>query len=295
MKWYESAPEEPHSVQHQIHLMLFNDLVYRTVASARTDQRIPLASQNGALSFLLDSGFIATQILAILRLLDKGNNVISLFRLLKDVRHHRKKITREVYVSGDGTPYDPAAWVKHADQDDPMTTIFGLHAPGNGKWIMALHLHETFDRLSGVSADKRSRSDVISESFFKELEHWLSSPSIRDFNDLRNKFIAHAADSFERDGTVWKGINLSQLDEVQKTIVKVERILIDEVLSFRVGRENTPRPPLGMYQNLASPFATLSSVENMYRRWDELAEERNRWGSDALTELLHSCGASRVN
>ena len=45
------------------------------------------------------------QVLAIRRLTDTTKNVLSLSKLLQDIRSHRQLLTRENYVAFDGLPY----------------------------------------------------------------------------------------------------------------------------------------------------------------------------------------------
>jgi hypothetical protein len=97
MSWYDHSPSEPHSIEQQIQTMLFNDLTYRSVVSARStvSPEIEVAARTSTLTFLLDSGYVTTQVLAVLRLLDDRRDVISVTRLLKDVQRNRAVITRE--------------------------------------------------------------------------------------------------------------------------------------------------------------------------------------------------------
>lgn len=286
MTWYESTPDEPHSIERQIQLMIWNDLTYRTVMSTRSEKEAELASQNQTLSYLLDNGFVASQVLAICRLVDRDSQVISLFRLLKNIQKHRRKITREAYVSGTGYPYEPSDWPDETNPNDPMTGMWGLETPGLRNWLMAEELHKSFDRLTGTAPDRRQRKDIIPDKLFKTIEHWLTSAAIDKINDLRNNFLAHAADSQKRKGVIRQGVTFQQLDEAQKIIVRIERVLTDELLSIRIARDAVPIPPLNMYKNLDSPFSTAGGIKKMRERWEQLAKERNTWVRGALGELL---------
>jgi hypothetical protein len=181
MSWYDHSPSEPHSIEQQIQTMLFNDLTYRSVVSARNtiSPEIEVAARTSTLTFLLDSGYVATQVLAVLRLLDDRRDVISVTRLLKDVQKHRSVITREIYVSSFGFPYDPLGWQKDGREVSGAVGVFGLEAPELSYWLQSHYLHETFDRLSGKRPEERSRNDTIPNSVFKRLHAWLSTESIR--------------------------------------------------------------------------------------------------------------------
>jgi hypothetical protein len=56
--------------------------------------------------------------------------VISLRRVLDDIKEHRALFTRENYVAHDGLPYDPAP-VKQAYVDKIISRGSGVH----GEWI----------------------------------------------------------------------------------------------------------------------------------------------------------------
>ena len=108
MDWWELRKEEPHSIEKQIALMLFNDLVYRSMVSVRVSvsEDIALSARQFALMALVDQGYLVSQVLSITKLLDSRRDVLSVQRLLRDVEDNSKLITREIYVAGDGAPYE---------------------------------------------------------------------------------------------------------------------------------------------------------------------------------------------
>lgn len=75
----------PNNIQQQIFSMIFLDMTYRIVTEPRRDANTDLkfAAKSGLLSHLLDQGYVATQVLAVRRLLGKRKGVISLRRLLR--------------------------------------------------------------------------------------------------------------------------------------------------------------------------------------------------------------------
>lgn len=285
ISWYRHDPAEPHSIEAQIHTMLFNDITYRATISVRepvTD--VAISARSSTLAYLLDQGYFVSQVLAIEKLLDNGGGVISLKRLLKDVGKHRKIITREIYVAGDGLPYDYDSWGEAIDTTNPMVQMCGIRAPGLVDFAVSKELHETFDLLSGKREHERTRDDVIRESVFKTLNSWVDSSSAREISTIRNRFIAHAGDAFRRGSYKLSGLKFSQIDEVQRAIVRVERALTDYVLSIRIAREVVPLRPLGIFSGLDLPYCSSVAQDSMHRRWDELSEQRNEWKHDVLRE-----------
>ena len=105
VNWLEH--DESHAILPLISKLVWNDVVFRFLARvAKQDTSSPL--RNALLAESVIDGYFATQTLAIRRLMDRGprEDVISLRRLIADVRQHEYLLTRENYVSHDGLPYD---------------------------------------------------------------------------------------------------------------------------------------------------------------------------------------------
>jgi hypothetical protein len=277
MSWYEHTPGEPHSIESQIHQMIFNDLTYRASVSVRESVAggSAISAHSPTLAYLIDRGYVLSQVLAIQKLLDKGSGVISVRRLLQDVEKHRDVITREVYVSGDGHPYDCDSWPE----------IYGF---GDVRLFFSKLRHETFDVLSDKEASQRSREDTIRPSVFKTLNGWIDVPSADEIELIRNNFIAHSADAFKRGAYQFAGVKFSQIDELQRAIIRVERALTDYILAIGIGRNVVPVKPLGIFSGLDLPYAPLGAQDSMHKRWDELADERNTWNLGVLEDLTRS-------
>lgn len=287
MSWYGYGAPEPNNIQTQIHRMLFNDLTYRATVSVRSseDAGMEISARSATLAYLLDQGYVVSQVLALQKLLDNGSDVISVKRLLKNVEKHRSFITREVYVAGAGLPYDFTSWADTVDKSDPMVQICGIDAPGLHRFAISKHLHETFDRLSGKKPEQRTRQDVIPKSIFRTLDSWISGPRAEEIGDLRNKFIAHAANALDVGTSTFNGVSFSQIDELQRAIVRVVHALIDEILSIRIARPVVPIAPLGIFRGLDLPYSPSGAEAKMHQRWDDLSKERNGWNTGVLEEV----------
>jgi hypothetical protein len=107
--------DDDHAICRQIWLMSWSYLTYRIInesrriASARGHRS---AALNGLIAEFDDLGFVAAQALAIRRLTeqeykDPAKQVISLRRLVDDLKKHRHLFTRETFVCFDGAPFDP--------------------------------------------------------------------------------------------------------------------------------------------------------------------------------------------
>jgi hypothetical protein len=285
LRWYRLHKDVPNNIQQQIFSMLFMDLAYRSVTQPRQagEQDANLAVRNGLLAHLLDQGYVASQVFAIRKLLDKAPDVISLRRLLNDIRNNSSLITREVYVSHNGVPYDPDSWKQLPQQVEYQ--IFGIQAPGLSHYLASKHRHETFDLLAGVKSSLRQRGDLIRDEIFQTLNSWLDSSPAAHFVTLSHKFFAHAADMKSLGSLKYSGIKLEDVTSTQRAIIRVERAITDEILFVAEGREVVPMPPLGMFQGLQFPYSPVGSISDMEKMWDLLTEERNKWRDGISKEL----------
>jgi hypothetical protein len=269
--WYLHRTNEPNSIERQIASMTFSDVAYRTLAEPRRDpnEDSNLAAKNGLLVHLLDQGYVATQILAIRRLLDTRPDVISVRRLLDDICKHRTLLTREIYVCYDGLPY--TAKIQTANSQ------LGFQPPEVSKHINAHIRHEQFDALSRVSPSERKRDDLIKESVFQNLRQRLETSLPKQLVLLSHKFFAHAADLNSRGNLRYVGLLLADIAEAQKTIIQVEREIRNKLLVVGVATDVVPMPPLGFLKGLDNPYASTDSITRMQEYWDQLVKERDEW------------------
>lgn len=283
--WYEFRKDEPNNIEGQIIRMISLDMGYRILTKPRgeTPQGVSIAATNGLLGATLDIGYAATQVLAIRRLLDGRSDVASLQRLLSDLKRNRNLITRENYVAWDGKPYDPDGW--KSLPTTPEIQMWGAHAPGFHGYVISGIRHELFDKLSGISALKRKRTDLIRVALFDKLNGWLRSVEAEKLILLSHKFYAHAADSKSLGSLAEAGVLLSDIEKAQKAIVRVERAITDDILFTGVARDVVPMQPLGFLNGLDSPYVTTESIAKMDAHWDELEVERNTWSKGYEADL----------
>jgi hypothetical protein len=287
VSWHQHNETEPNTIESQMHRMFFNDITYRAIVSVRgtVDSKDAISARSATLAYLLDHGYVISQILSIQKLLDAKTGVISLRRLLMDIETNRDIITREIYVAGDGLPYDYNNWHKTVDPNHPLVQAYGIGAPGLTKFAISRDLHKTFDMLSGKQEHERTRDDIIQKSVFQRLHTRINCKSASEIKAIRDNYIAHAARSLNPAAVQFKSVTFSQIDELQRAIVYVERVLTDEVLAIRIGREVVPMPPLGLFAGLGVPYCPPEAEALMCRKWYELSEERNAWRDEARTGI----------
>lgn len=270
-----------HNIYKQIIAMMDGDRTWRVLNEMRRladerragDATWQSSAQNGMLTDFIDTGYVATQALAIRRLLEeKSSNpkgqIISIRRVLAAVKGGRGFITRECFVCHDGLPYDTAPGATKALEvaAEKPDEINWLDTGGSEGWAAADLLHEAFDALSGVSPDRRSRGDLIRMEFFEELEALLTDPAFETLDAYANKFVAHSADERSRkEGGVDIAVTMDRISTCYEAIIKVFHALVGDV--FQVGTHS----PVPMR---SSPFTWL---DKPMVATDQLPELRQWW------------------
>jgi hypothetical protein len=161
--WMQADPNHP--IWSQLFKIVVNDLAVRTLAAAAEDDaQSPL--HNPLLVRTILEGHQDAQILGIRRLWDNRTDVISLRRLVKDIRANLDVFTREIYVSGGGLLYNPSsetviASVTGAGYVSRSSPILGP--------LQTEKAQQRFNRLSRITADRRDRTDRIPNAFIDPL------------------------------------------------------------------------------------------------------------------------------
>ena len=156
------STDEHHAIWTVLSSMVWTDVSFKVLTNfAVNDENSGL--NNSLLTEALLNGHVATQVLAIRRLVDDGNSdIISLRRLVKDLRRNFRLFTRENYVCFDGLPYDYEAvqqkeMMEHAGKGVFWGETSGPRAHGTSRMA-----HEQFDKLAvhrpGEAKPRRSPS-----------------------------------------------------------------------------------------------------------------------------------------
>jgi hypothetical protein len=300
-EWLHLLNGDPlHSIWKQISTMLWNDAVFRVVNESRglaSERGCRSAARNGMLASLLDQGYVATQALAIRRLMEKAasspdRQVVSLRRLLDDIKAHRDLLTREVYVGYDGLPYDPEPGRERfyeqmrEQMERGRSTYTRLPTSGPKAWSSAERAHEGFDGLSGVAPPDRARGDVVCTATFQRLESELKSSGWRSFVQLSNKFIAHSADLFSRESsTANGGLTLKQITQCHRALYQVANY-IDSTLLWHSTNAGFPTPQFNQFDQLDAPWVMTEDIRHLALFWDEHVATIDAWTSGSITDHM---------
>jgi hypothetical protein len=223
--------DEHHAISPLISSMAWNDVAFRTVwRIAEIDPDSGL--YNPLLAEALIEGHFAIQVLAIRRLMDRGRGVISLWRLLEDIKKNIGLFTRENFVAYDGLPYDYEA---------AGYCVMMSHLGGGPFWAArsgpdanepSKRAHKIFDRLARVAPGNRSRIDRIPKAVIDTLFGWLTSSDADQLVDWSHTFLAHAADRASRQeiDLVAARPSLEKISNVIRCFVRVAEAVQGYVL-----------------------------------------------------------------
>ncbi|MBT1516369.1 hypothetical protein KIP88_38615 [Bradyrhizobium sp. SRL28] len=287
---YMLAGDPDHAVSKQITAMLWNDAVFRVANESRRLSRLggyKSSARNWSIAQFMDQGFVAVQTLSIRRLMDKAaskpaRQVISLRRVLDDIKAHRELITREDYVAYDGLPYNPEPG-ERAYMESLVKRGGGVHTQwlpttGPQAWSVSQMVHERFDKLSGVAHDQRSPSDVIADDVFDKIEAMLTKSGWQDIAEFGNKFIAHAADEHSRstllDGQ--NGFSLDKLARCHEGICRAAAAIYGPIL-WEGSSGLLPIPQFNHFDNLEAAWLLPQDIETLSAFWDAHVENVESW------------------
>jgi len=290
--WFDD--DKHHSICEQIYTMMWNDAAYRAFNEARrfSSEQSPTASWNGMLGEFLDRGYVSTQILDICKITDKSSSepkkgVISLRRMVDDIATNRGLITRENYVCLDGLPYDyEKVWQAEINALTPeqIGQVRYGHTRGPQAWGMSRTVHAAFDCLSGVDAQQRSRTDLISEKVFETIKKWFDAPVLEILRTHRNKFVGHAADATSRQQTplCLMGPTLDELAEAQRTVIRIANAVGSNILYMHSVGGPVPTPQFDQFENLHLPLIPEAQMQEMHKWWADHASEREAWAREPV-------------
>lgn len=299
-EWIDWFSADRHSIWNQISGMLWNDTAFRTINEARRlaqEKKEPRSVQNGLVGELLDEGYVATQALAIRRLLDKPatkaeRQVISLQRVIDDMRAHRNLITREHYVCYDGLAFDSeparqrylAGLTAHTGAHVEIRSVKGLEA-----WGATNAAHRAFDTLSNATEASQARGDLVDEAIFDRLEARLQSADTRDVLDFTNKFVAHSGDALSRSVSAIQGLSFDKLDACHEAIYGVAYDLYGRVLS-EADHAPLPTAQHDILAYMTEPYVSEDVLDTLYAFWNEREKMMEGWRENRMYKSVVSTG-----
>ena len=256
-KWRRWLRDDPHhALWPQIYSMLLADMTFRAIAAvADADPKSALHSP--ILMRAIVTGYASDQALSVRRLVDMTKGVISLRKLVGDLRNNLSLMTRENFVCAGGHTYD----------GNPMG-------------------HLRFDRLTGIDEAKRRRDDRIPRRLIIKLDGWLDTEEINAVKEWSNARVAHTLDLTARS------VDPATLTPTAKTVAMAQRRIVrtaEAVSAYLLGDPaHLAIVPVFQYSQFHRFEMLLSNPDAMksaHEHWHAMAEERDQWTAGLIEEL----------
>jgi hypothetical protein len=153
-----------------------------------------------------------------------------------------------------------------------------LPTTGRDAFGASTRAHVAFDRVREVGAIGRTRDDLISEHHLVEIEGLLDTPEMTLCRDLRNKFVAHAADTVSRRSTNLEsfGITLDQITAAQRSLVIANHRIRLEAL-FDGSGSPVPTPQFDQFKLFDYVFVPHDRIRDLHEWWYSHTEDREKW------------------
>lgn len=260
-EWHDNlcSSEDRHSICSQVCNMLWKHTWYRTlnhsVGLANKNSRII----NSGLWGFITSSYVDTQTLAIRKLTDTRSDVVSLIRMIHDLKENADNISRESYLhyhkekTGAG---DEKVWQK------------------------------CFDSLCDNKSTVQNSSDTVSLILLNQLETKILD-SCQDIKTHVNKFVAHADNKKSIDG-VNCSVSFNRIENAQKIICQIYSFFsLNLYGKSLVGL--IPEPQYQIFEGLENAFITATDCVEINKFWDTHNDRVNQWlDSRSLSDFFQS-------
>ena len=285
LSWIDK--DEHHAIWQVLSSMVWTDASFKLLTHFATADESNALS-NTLLGQALIDGHVATQVLAIRRLVDDRNSdIISIRRLVKDLRRNFGLFTRENFVCCDGLPYDYEA-VQHEEMIERAGRgFFWGQTSGPGAWGTSRMAHEQFDRLAGIDPAARHREDHLPPSLLTTVERWLDESGADDLAQWSHAYLAHAGGPEARKRISDLLVTANKITDAIKALARVTEA-ISSWLLFAGGRSNSLMPvaQFNPLDKLDRPIMKAGDETNAHHLWHQLSNERNQYLDDVETDLI---------
>ena len=290
LSWIDT--DEHHAIWNVISSMVWRDAAFNALRHFAVSNENN-ALNNPLLAEALIDGHVAMQVLAIRRLVDNRNDVISLRRLLKDLRRDFALFTRENCVCFDGLPYDYEA----VQQREMIECIKAGGGPywaersGPNAHVTSRMMHGQFDELAGIDPAKRRRDDRLPISLLTTIEKWLHESDADDLAKWSHAFLAHAGGPEQRERLAGQ---LVTANKITGAIIASARVTegVSRWLLFASGRTSalTPVAQFNPFERLDVQIMEADGLQNAWKLWHQLSAERNHFLDGVDRELIRGSG-----
>lgn len=269
-KWL--CGEDVHSVQQQIHRMMWDGAIFSLVRKARElaprnqDDEV---QWNQPISEFILKAYFETQAMAIRRLLDHRDDVISLARLVDDIEKNQHRLTRKKILIAAGCLYD------HEDVDEP-----GVSGPELVQATFAEEMHSRIDVLTGVNASERTRGDKVKPEVVELLRERVAKTegACADISTYVDKFLAHCATAESRKKKDADDIKLTldKISEAHRTLCETAAFIAKYLLGENFG-QFVISAGHDVFEHLTTPLATAEALPVLQQEWGNYEANTKQW------------------
>jgi hypothetical protein len=283
LSWIEK--DEHHAIWSVLSSMVWTDASFRVLAHFGGDENSAL--NNALLGEALLHGHVATQVLSIRRLMDGRSDVISLRRLVRDLRSNFALLTRENFVCFDGLPYDYEA-VQHKEMVENIGKgFFWGETSGPRAHGTSCLAHEQFDRLAGIDPAKRGREDRLPVSLIDTVERWLDESGADEVAKWSHVYLAHAGGPEARNRIADLSVTMNKINDAMRMLARATEA-ISAWLLFAGGRSNSLMPvaQFNPFEKLDRPIMRPGCEAEADHLWQTLGRERDHYLDGVDAELI---------
>jgi hypothetical protein len=287
ISWLDT--DEHHAIWTTLSQMVWTDVsfwTFRELAEGHEKTGEKTCLHNPLIVEQIVYGHVARQVLAIRRLMDKTSGVISLRRLITDLRSNWALFTRENYVCHDGLPYDYEAVTLKEFKERAGKGAFWAATTGPGAHGTSRMAHEQFDRLAGNDPAKRTREDRLPRSLLETIEGWLEGSGAEVLAAYSHDYLAHAGGPNRRKQITDGLVAADKISEAIRTLVRATEAVSAYVL-YAGGRLNglVPVAQFDQFEHLDQP-AVQRRRNHPGAFWDRFSEERDAYAAGVEEALI---------
>jgi hypothetical protein len=275
-EWKQWYSQDDDSVCAQIRDMLWDAAVFYAINGVRkyaTTDAQGKPELNELVHGLINRSFLKTQSLSIRKLYDRRKDVISLRRLVNDMKENKALITRENVLSALELPYDYVTAINEGRRTNNSQMKNGIGSE---------YIHRNIDLLAGTIPAKRQPSDTVQDSVFEQLNEWLDK--CKPIVNFVNKTVTHAATPESKGKVPEKDlkISLAKIHKAHCRIVKIAvyigRYLLDESTEWTNFLPSWAGN--NKFEHFEKPWVRqegIKKLENCWSQYEKHIEQLSKW------------------
>lgn len=278
-KWYS---EDDDSICAQIRDMLLDAAVFFAINEARryaTTDAQGNPQLNELVHGLINRSFLKTQTLSIRRLCEKQDkrnkikrDIISLGRLINEIKENKALLTRKNILSALELPYDYQKAINVGRLTDNSRKVT--------EGALSENVHKNIDLLAGVKPAQRQPNDTVLDKVFDQLNKWLCK--CEPIVNFVNKTVAHTATP-ESKGKVPEEdlkVSLAKIRNAHCRIVKIA-VYIGRYFFYKSTDRTIFLPSYAdKFEHFEKPWVRqedIAKLENCWSQYEKHIEKLCKW------------------